>query len=288
MSASMFPAPSSELSPDDLSTLVSETLARAALQSHRGRLKTIDALQKHIATQAVAGLTPQEARLELDKLIARRLLLLGLPCDLPILTVPAAYDPARHDEDDSADLAPEIADWDRDLAMERETGDIAVFTQEHGFKGWRKRLRAQPKRPGGKPGKAQGPFGPVTHLSRTLDTPTGTFDYYAAWRYDPACHLTVHLGCDGRRQFAFETRCDSFAHAFAHLGATLARRGMSLRLKGFLPGAAWTEDAPECETVRLADGRVVHALSLDTCRAEADDPTETMIADAAPAAPNEA
>lgn|GEM_PF-5058184 len=104
----------------------------------------------------------------------------------------------------------------------------------------------------------------MTHLSRTLDTPDGTFDYNAAWRYDAACHLTVRLACNRRRRFVFETRCDSFAHAIEHLGATLSRRGMSLALKGFTPGANWIDSAPDCETLRLPDGRLIHALSLDT------------------------
>jgi hypothetical protein len=251
-----------------LNALVTETLAQAPLQSHRGRLKTIGTLQARIAREGVLGLSAQEARLELDKLISRRLLLLGVPCDLPSLTVSTAYE-----ENVTASLAPEFAEWDRDLAADLETGPLAVFTWEHGFKGWIKRLRPPPK-PLGKAGKAQGPFGPVTHLSRTLETPTGTFDYYAAWRYDPACHLTVRLACNGRRRFSFETRCDSFAHAFAHLEITLARRGMVLRLKGFLPGAIWTDTMPDCETLILPDGRRVHALSLNT--ESETDPSETM------------
>ncbi|ATG49598.1 hypothetical protein CEW89_19710 [Celeribacter ethanolicus] len=283
-------APSSSLShplpADALSALVTDTLARAPLQSHRGRVQTIGALQARIAREGVSGLSTQEARLELDKLISRRLLLLGVPCDLPILAIPQASNEEEKDAPLRATPEPQFAAWDHDLAEERAT-DFAelpvIFTRAPGLRGWFKRFRSQPKPPG-KVGKARGPSGPVTHLSRTVETATGTLDYYAAWRYDPACHLMVRLACDGRRRFLFGTRCDSFAHAFEHLGATLARRGMALRLKGLSPGATWADSAPECETLHLPDGRLVHALSLDT----EPDPAETMMENPVTVAPQEA
>jgi hypothetical protein len=94
------------LSSDDLSVLVTETLSRAPLQNHRGRVRTIGVLQQRIAREGGAGLSTQEARLELDKLISRRLLLLGVPCDLPVLTVAQG----ANDENGLPETIPDIAE----------------------------------------------------------------------------------------------------------------------------------------------------------------------------------
>ncbi|WP_460274883.1 hypothetical protein [Celeribacter sp. ULVN23_4] len=239
------------LTPQDLPALVAETFSHAPLHTHRGRLQTVKALKARVAELEIEGWGQQQAQLELNKLIARNFLLQGLPCDLP------GFD---------AEKTTGVSAWDTDLQEERLSPDFAptIFTRRPGLFGWLAQFKRPPAPPGaqlGNPSDTTTPE-PFQHLSRTVQSSEGIIDYHAAWRYDPACQLMLNLACGGRRQVRFETRCDSFRHALEHLHATLEKRGMTLALMAFSPGAQWADSAADCETLNLSDGRVVHGLAL--------------------------
>lgn len=239
------------LTPQDLPPLVSETLSHASLHTHRGRARAIKTLQAKVAELGIEDWSQQQAKLDLNKLIARSFLLQGLPCDLP------GFDAVK---------ATGISAWDVDLREERLSSDFTptIFTRSPGVSGWLAQFKPPPARPGARPDRPSDSSAsePFRHLSRTVQSADGILDYHAAWRYDPACQLMINLACDGHRQIRFETRCDSFRHALEHLHATLGRRGMTLALMAFSPGVQWADSAADCEMLTLPDGREVHGLAL--------------------------
>jgi len=189
-----------------------------------------EALRAEVARDGFGGLGPDEARPHLESAIARQ----------------EVYWLSQQPAGPAADL-PSAAPVPKPQPPPKPVW------------GWRRFLPVPARPPGPPPVEATGPFADHVYETVPLIAGKGQAECRLSWAYDPACTLTADCEAIG---FRFRTRASGFRHAAEHLHAVLCRGGLILQVAAFAPGAAWADDAPDGETVRIGNGDTVHAFAV--------------------------